>query len=97
MSGKTTYICSIGLLVRLETPFESVPWMSLCSSALSLTSQTVQALVGTLDFLSFRVLAFSRLTLVSPLSGSFVPAEYASFPLFDSLLSRLSNEDDMGG
>lgn len=34
---------------------------------------------------------------VQALVGSYVPAEYASFRLYDSLLSRLSNEDDMAG
>ncbi|KAL7415766.1 muts domain V-domain-containing protein [Mrakia frigida] len=42
------------------------------------------------------LLAIGLMT-VQALVGSYVPAEYASFKLYDSLLSRLSNEDDMAG
>ena len=35
------------------------------------------------------------LLTVMAMIGSFVPAEYASFQLFDTLLTRLSNDDDI--
>jgi DNA mismatch repair protein MSH4 len=35
------------------------------------------------------------LLTVMAMIGCFVPAEYASFKLFDALLTRLSNDDDL--
>ena len=34
---------------------------------------------------------------VQAMIGSFVPAEYASVPLHDALLTRLSNDDNLTG
>ncbi|KAI0089898.1 muts domain V-domain-containing protein [Irpex rosettiformis] len=59
-----------------------------CSEASSF--QIVDGLAGKSTYL--RQIA---LLAVMAMSGSFVPAEYASFRIHDALLTRLSNDDDM--